>query len=607
MKRKFIYYILFITLFIIAVNIHISSAQLILKNKYLKITMDELTGRFTIKTIEGHPYEKKDSNCDILNNTCWPPTTFASIKYNNRIYEFGCSAGDIIKSQITGNKLIYSWKIKDITVSQTISLVTVKSNPLVYLKYQINNHSNRHNNAGIRLCLDTALSKDIPNYVNSSYLPIQKEIKYSSLKKWFCIDSLKNSKIYLRCYIPKINKITPEKIIFSSWEKFDKNKWDINIDKEKSFYNSYYFSKKDDGAVGIFWAIPLEPEKKNTCSMVLSLDSTKLNSKSMQISLYSPSNIKTNSIYFKIKNQRLKNIEDISIRFETDKPQRIILRDPEIKILNLALFESDIIECPYLFNANTDEDISFKVVADYSVETSYEKKINLSSGKPKIQVSIVSNTNQNIFPMDFIVNHTNCINPKKRFITVYNCADIEIYKTEILLEQKGTNKIRFQWHGKDTNDNLITEGTYYYYSTSFSNFAGDYFESEKGIFIYPGEPIESETNITFIFPDVNFDYNRAVLKKYAFRVLHFIARIILEYPDKKYLVNGHTDNTGEEEHNLKLSEERARSVFNYLTGQFTLEKENFTITGYGSALPVTDNATESGRQKNRRVEIIIEK
>ena len=569
--------------------------------------MDKHSGGFTIRTVEGNPFEKRDSNCDILDNTCWPPTTYASIKYNNRIYKFGCSAGEIIKSQITNKKLVHSWRIRDITISQIITLVTLRSNPLAYLRYQIDNHSNKHNNVGIRLCLDTALSKDVPNYVDSSYLPIREEIKYPSLRKWFCIDSLKDSSVYLKCYIPKHDKIKPEKIVFSSWEKFHESKWNINIDKEKPFHNSYAFSKKNDGAVGIFWKIILEPDAKKYCAVVLSLDSVKLNNKSLQISYYSPSNIRTNSIYFKIRNQRLKNIEDISIKFETDAPERIILPDPETKILNLARFGSNIIECPYLFNANTDEDISFKVLADYSVKTFYEKKINLSSGKPKMHVSVVSNTNQNIFPMDFTVNSTNCINPKKWFITIYNSADIEIFKTEIPPAQMISNRIQFQWHGNDNNDNLITAGTYYYYSTSFSNFAGDYFESEKDIFIYPGEPVISETNITFIFPNINFDYNRSILKKYAFRILNIIAQVMLKYPEKKYSINGHTDNIGEEEHNLELSEERAKSVFDYLTGQFDLKEENFAIKGYGSAQPRADNETDPGRQKNRRVEIIIEK
>ena len=79
------------------------------------------------------------------------------------------------------------------------------------------------------------------------------------------------------------------------------------------------------------------------------------------------------------------------------------------------------------------------------------------------------------------------------------------------------------------------------------------------------------------------------------------------YPDNYFIINGHTDNTGDEEHNLELSRERADSVYNYLLEQFDLSVENFIVDGFGSEYPADDNETERGRRKNRRVEIIIEK
>jgi OOP family OmpA-OmpF porin len=67
---------------------------------------------------------------------------------------------------------------------------------------------------------------------------------------------------------------------------------------------------------------------------------------------------------------------------------------------------------------------------------------------------------------------------------------------------------------------------------------------------------------------------------------------------------GHTDNLGDEDHNRDLSQRRAESIKHYLIMQ-GISEESMTTQGYGSSLPIADNATVEGRQRNRRAEIII--
>ena len=70
------------------------------------------------------------------------------------------------------------------------------------------------------------------------------------------------------------------------------------------------------------------------------------------------------------------------------------------------------------------------------------------------------------------------------------------------------------------------------------------------------------------------------------------------------MFSGYTDNTGSEEYNQKLSEDRAKAVAEYAA--FTgVDAERMTIIGYGESDPVADNSTATGRQQNRRVEIGI--
>jgi len=79
---------------------------------------------------------------------------------------------------------------------------------------------------------------------------------------------------------------------------------------------------------------------------------------------------------------------------------------------------------------------------------------------------------------------------------------------------------------------------------------------------------------------------------------------VAKYADTEILIEGHTDATGSEEHNLTLSRNRAQSVATILENAAVLPTR-FTIMGYGEAQPVGDNQTAAGRQANRRVDIAI--
>jgi outer membrane protein OmpA-like peptidoglycan-associated protein len=80
--------------------------------------------------------------------------------------------------------------------------------------------------------------------------------------------------------------------------------------------------------------------------------------------------------------------------------------------------------------------------------------------------------------------------------------------------------------------------------------------------------------------------------------------IVLAHPGLNLDIEGHTDSTGSDELNQKLSEQRAGSVMKYLVDQ-GLTDTNLTATGFGKTMPVADNSTAAGRQQNRRVEIVV--
>lgn len=104
--------------------------------------------------------------------------------------------------------------------------------------------------------------------------------------------------------------------------------------------------------------------------------------------------------------------------------------------------------------------------------------------------------------------------------------------------------------------------------------------------------------------DVLFDVNRYTLRPGAREKLAKVSGIILGHPGLKIQVEGHTDSTGGDEYNRKLSEQRASAVREYLVSQ-GVRSENVTSQGFGKTMPVADNGNAAGRQMNRRVELVV--
>jgi OOP family OmpA-OmpF porin len=89
-------------------------------------------------------------------------------------------------------------------------------------------------------------------------------------------------------------------------------------------------------------------------------------------------------------------------------------------------------------------------------------------------------------------------------------------------------------------------------------------------------------------------------------VIGKVADFMKEYPTTNTVIEGHTDNRGKYEYNIKLSERRAESVRSYLVEKFGIESSRLSTKGYGYTKPVATNETAEGRQRNRRIDAMIE-
>lgn len=114
---------------------------------------------------------------------------------------------------------------------------------------------------------------------------------------------------------------------------------------------------------------------------------------------------------------------------------------------------------------------------------------------------------------------------------------------------------------------------------------------------------EDELKVT-VKNDVLFDYNSAGLRSASRTSLREMADVFQQYPNTTIVVQGYTDSTGSASYNERLSERRASSVASYIESLGVRSARVDTI-GYGESSPRASNATASGRQLNRRVEIHI--
>jgi OOP family OmpA-OmpF porin len=104
--------------------------------------------------------------------------------------------------------------------------------------------------------------------------------------------------------------------------------------------------------------------------------------------------------------------------------------------------------------------------------------------------------------------------------------------------------------------------------------------------------------------DIYFDTGKSEIKPESSAALQEIAGYLNAQEGRKFLIVGHTDNTGNFEENLKLSLDRANAVIRELTANYGVDPGQLKPYGDGSTAPVASNSTEEGRAKNRRVEIV---
>ena len=198
---------------------------------------------------------------------------------------------------------------------------------------------------------------------------------------------------------------------------------------------------------------------------------------------------------------------------------------------------------------------------------------------------------------------------KKNNVTIYvNENDVRYVSTDIEMVNNGDGSGTYT----DKSKNLVIENDGK--GKAKITFNGQTTEVDAKPLEKPGKlaklemvpPVPSiEANSLLITLDsgVLFDVDKYDVRPEAEEVLKNLAIVLKEMDVKNFEIDGHTDSEGSDEYNQVLSEKRANSVKNFLVSQGVTA--DITTKGYGESKPVASNDTAEGKQKNRRVEIII--
>lgn len=175
----------------------------------------------------------------------------------------------------------------------------------------------------------------------------------------------------------------------------------------------------------------------------------------------------------------------------------------------------------------------------------------------------------------------------ERFLTIGNFAD------------NATTR-HYQIKFRPASEPMLADAAYYYIDDVqvIPQFASQ--SSDQPLPVFTG--VDADLNTVYVLENIRFDFNSYALLPESYFDLDRLVKYLKDRPDLKVELSGHTDDTGGDEYNDRLSESRAKSAARYLISKGIAENR-ITTHGYGERMPLVHDDSEEARETNRRVEI----
>lgn len=285
-------------------------------------------------------------------------------------------------------------------------------------------------------------------------------------------------------------------------------------------------------------------------------------------------------------------------------------------------------EAKYTFEIDTKQELPHTI----DLETPDWTNVPSDYGDPDVWIEVEYTTKHNLFYFEGKTNleegswiNGNITDPKDLLSSAWSFENTQVnpdgsFELRIpYWDIRSGMEMHFTFQPADSSwDNIIGA-----YGEEGEKLSGDLVKTEEDGIKYaqlsidlaapdmnPPEEVDltmEEEEIKMQVPDdLLFDFDKSKLKSEAKETLDGIITELKELPDGTEIqFNGHTDNVGEADYNINLSEERAHAVADYINKNSDLDTFSIEIQGFGDTKPIASNEEEEYREKNRRVEIVI--
>ncbi len=164
--------------------------------------------------------------------------------------------------------------------------------------------------------------------------------------------------------------------------------------------------------------------------------------------------------------------------------------------------------------------------------------------------------------------------------------------------------VEIKWDGIGVNNELVESAADYFLELSATDITGNTATTKRMKLPVDVLVMVTERGLKIRISNIEFAFDSAKLTGKAFPILNRVAEILNKYEKYNVLIEGHTDDIGEEQYNLKLSEARAQSVLDYLVKR-GIDKKRLSSRGMGETSPFLPNTSVENRRRNRRVEFLL--
>jgi outer membrane protein OmpA-like peptidoglycan-associated protein/flagellar hook assembly protein FlgD len=259
-------------------------------------------------------------------------------------------------------------------------------------------------------------------------------------------------------------------------------------------------------------------------------------------------------------------------------------------------------------NMLDDDKYYFNLSAEFNSGNkpfSFRKEIIIDSTPPKVSLDY----SPSLFsPDEDGENDILTINPEASDNTGIKDWNLDILapsgKTFKSFSGKNNPPSVINWDGIGKDNDVVESAVDYFLVFSARDLAGNVTKSDRIKLPVDILVIVTERGLKIRISNIEFAFNKAMLSGAAFPILNRVTELLNKYGKYSILIEGHTDDIGEEEYNLKLSEARAKTVMDYLISKGVNEKR-LTFRGIGEIMPFLPNTDNENRRRNRRVEFLL--